>query len=223
MNMLRLEIENTLAWGWGSSNRMKTPLLNVVPDAVTTVTVGPNSGIIGDMVHDTAAAIGEERCIEEYLEHPITTFLMDGAGEPVIPLSDMPRQASFHLKALDRTKSGTITVSELQKAVEALQSERNHSKMLYTIIAFFFLFAALVAVSMAGVTWFIFKNASELKIENHMLKSTKNNEVVRVASTDFKVVEDRLISRACNEEFCTAIQASVVRFHSACGALPALN
>lgn len=60
---------------------MKTPLLNVVPDAVTTVTVGPNSGIIGDMVHDTAAAIGEERCIEEYLEHPITTFLMDGAGE----------------------------------------------------------------------------------------------------------------------------------------------
>lgn len=135
----------------------------------------------------------------------------------------MPAQASFHLKGLDRTNSGSVPVSELRKAVEALQREKAHNRMLYKIIAFFFLFSALVAISMGGVTWFIFQRTKDLKVEHQILKSIQDNQAVKTASTEFKVVENRLVPRICEEEFCPAVQVSVVRFYPACGALSELN
>lgn len=184
-------------------------MVNALPDAVTSVAVGSDSGVVADVVHDTPEGMENERCVESYLEHPIETFYMNGDGDPVIPLCSMPAQASFHLKGLDRTNSGSVPVSELRKAVEALQREKAHNRMLYKIIAFFFLFSALVAISMGGVTWFIFQRTKDLKVEHQILKSIQDNQAVKTASTEFKVVENRLVPRICEEEFCPAVQVSV--------------
>eukprot|EP00961_Rhodomonas_salina_P217546 2939844-Rhodomonas_salina.2 len=139
----------------------------------------------------------------------IETFYMNGDGDPVIPLSSLPGSASFCLKGLDRTNSGSVRISELAEAVGALEREKEHNQKLYRVIALFFLFSALVAMSMGGVTWFIFQRTKDLKVDHQFLKSIQDNQVIRTASTDLKTVENRLVSRTCEDDFCPAVKISV--------------
>ncbi len=134
-----------------------------------------------------------------------------------ISFEAFPDNVQDKLKELDLSGDGKIDAKEIIAGMQALQRERQKTRQLFWLVIFLGILMCLLLGTMCGLLFAVIEMTKESKISNGMMLVKGTNDPVRVASTDFTVIDGVLSTRnpqsnqTCGGGVCP-IQVSEVLF-----------
>jgi hypothetical protein len=121
----------------------------------------------------------------------------DSKDEGTIPFNAFPEHVQDKLKDLDLNGDKKIDANEIVAGMQALQREKKKSRQFMVLI---FLLCICVCVLLGGISGLLvafLDMSKESKIGSNGVMVVKGtNEPVRIASTDFTVIDGILYNRA---------------------------
>jgi hypothetical protein len=116
--------------------------------------------------------------------------------EGTIPFSAFPENVQDKLKELDLSGDGKIDAKEIIAGMQALQREKQKTRQLLLMLSVLGVLMCVLLAAICGLLFAVIELTKESKIGSDSVMLVKGkNDPVRVASTDFTVINGVLSSR----------------------------